>query len=129
MKYIDVIAGKDAPNFGEAKNSWLTGTASWNYIALTNWILGIRPTYNGLKISPVIPKQWSNFTVTREFRGVLYVIKVKRITDGNYSTIYVNDEKLNNNIIPLPKPGIKKLQIRVEISDSPKKLVKMTSKT
>jgi cellobiose phosphorylase len=53
--YAQMIAGKDAPTHGEAKNSWLTGTAAWNYVAITQWILGIRPTYDGLQVAPVVP--------------------------------------------------------------------------
>ncbi|MEA3348993.1 MAG: glycosyl transferase, partial [Chloroflexota bacterium] len=56
--YAQMIAGRDAPRPGEAKNSWLTGTAAWNYVAITQWILGVRPTYEGLKIAPVIPSDW-----------------------------------------------------------------------
>src|SRR5512136_93360 len=53
--YAQMIAGSDAPNYGEAKNSWLTGTAAWNYVAIVEWILGIRPTFDGLQLAPVIP--------------------------------------------------------------------------
>ncbi|MBY9013932.1 MAG: glycosyl transferase, partial [Candidatus Lokiarchaeota archaeon] len=74
--YAQTIAGKDAPTFGEAKNSWLTGAAAWNFIAITNYILGIRPVYNGLCISPIIPKNWPGFKATRIFRNVKYQISV-----------------------------------------------------
>jgi len=66
--YAQMIAGRDAPNHGEAKNSWLTGAAAWNYVAITQWILGIRPTYDGLRISPVIPATWDGFTAARQYR-------------------------------------------------------------
>ena len=72
--YAQMIAGKDAPSHGEAKNSWLTGTAAWNYVAVTQWILGIRPTYAGLQISPVIPEDWPGFKARRKFRNVWYEI-------------------------------------------------------
>ncbi len=75
--YAQMIAGKDAPNPGEAKNSWLTGTAAWNYEAATKWILGIRPDFEGLIIDPCIPKEWDGFEVTREFRNATYRINVK----------------------------------------------------
>ena len=81
--YAQMIAGKDAPTFGEAKNSWLTGTAAWNYYAIAQWILGIRPTYDGLEIAPVIPTDWPGFTATRIFRGVTYKIAIERKGDGN----------------------------------------------
>jgi cellobiose phosphorylase len=72
-----MIAGRDAPAYGEAKNSWLTGTAAWNYAAITQWILGIRPEYDGLRIDPVIPAAWKGFCATRRFRGNTYNIEVK----------------------------------------------------
>ena len=59
--YAQMIAGRDAPTHGEAKNSWLTGTAAWNYVAITQWILGIRPAHNGLEVAPVIPAAWQGF--------------------------------------------------------------------
>lgn len=75
--YAQMIAGKDAPRFGEAKNSWLTGTAAWNFVAVSQFILGIKPDWNGLRIDPSIPSDWSGFEVTREFRGGKYKITVK----------------------------------------------------
>jgi cellobiose phosphorylase len=76
--YAQTIAGKDAPSFGEAKNSWLTGTAAWNYVAITQWILGIRPSHDGLRVAPVIPESWTGFSASRVFRGVTYHIDVRR---------------------------------------------------
>lgn len=67
--YCQMIAGKDAWIPGEGKNSWLTGTAAWNYFAITQWILGIRPDYDGLIIQPVIPNHWKGFKLRRIFRG------------------------------------------------------------
>lgn len=71
-----MIAGKDAVRQGEAKNSWLTGTASWNFITVTQWILGVKPHYDGLMIDPCIPTSWEGYKVTRKFRGVTYNIKI-----------------------------------------------------
>jgi cellobiose phosphorylase len=67
--YAQMIAGREAPAYGEAKNSWLTGTAAWNYVAITQWILGIRPDFGGLRIDPCIPPEWDGFSVERNFRG------------------------------------------------------------
>ena len=75
--YSQMIAGKDAPNFGEAKNSWLTGTAAWTFLDVSQYILGIRPDYDGLVIDPCIPSTLSGFTAKRDFRGVTYHIQVK----------------------------------------------------
>lgn len=75
--FAQMIAGKDAPTHGEAKNSWLTGTAAWTYFAVTQWILGIRTDYDGLRIDPCIPRKWKGFKVTRVFRGETFNIEVQ----------------------------------------------------
>lgn len=75
--YSQMVGGKDARNFGEAKNSWLTGTAAWNYEAITKWILGVRPDFNGLYIDPCIPDTWDNIKIKRIFRNVEYDITFK----------------------------------------------------
>ena len=75
--YAQMIAGKDAPRFGEAKNSWLTGTAAWNFVAVSQYILGIKPDYDGLIVNPSIPSDWDGFTASRQFRGGVYNITVK----------------------------------------------------
>ncbi|MBN1562996.1 MAG: glycosyl transferase [Anaerolineae bacterium] len=100
--YAQMIAGKDAPTHGEAKNSWLTGTAAWNYAAITQWILGIRPTYDGLEIAPVIPQAWDSFTATRLFRGVTYHITVQRVGEGNQVTLEVDGEACAGIVVPVP---------------------------
>src|SRR5438552_11888595 len=87
--YAQMIAGRDAPTHGEAKNSWLTGTAAWNYVAITQWILGIRPTYDGLQVAPVVPSDWPGFEATRIYRGVSYHIVVLR---GDHAALLVNGE-------------------------------------
>ena len=74
--YSQMIAGKDAPNFGQAKNSWLTGTAAWNFYVISNYILGIKPDWDGLKIDPCIPHGWDGYTVRRRFRGAEYEIRI-----------------------------------------------------
>ena len=74
--YSQMIAGKDAARSGEAKNSWLTGTAAWNYYAITQFILGIKPAYNGLEINPCIPSEWKQYNVKRKFRGANYDITI-----------------------------------------------------
>jgi cellobiose phosphorylase len=103
--YAQMIAGRDAPTHGEAKNSWLTGTAAWNYVAITQWILGIRPTYIGLQIAPVIPNDWPGFKAMRVFRGVAYHISVERAGVGNTVSLAVNGRPIEGNIVPPPSPG------------------------
>lgn len=113
--YAQMIAGKDAATHGEAKNSWLTGTAAWNYVAITQWILGIRPTYEGLQVSPVIPTGWDSFEALREFRGVRYSIKVERSGAGNQARLEVGGNVIEGNIIPLPVENVKEVFVRVKI--------------
>jgi cellobiose phosphorylase len=109
--YAQMIAGKDAATHGEAKNSWLTGTAAWNYVAITQGILGLRPTYDGLQIKPVIPARWIHFEAVREFRGVRYEIAIKREGAGNSVTLTVDGQCIDNDIIPLPKPGTQVVKV------------------
>lgn len=114
--YAQMIAGRDAPTHGEAKNSWLTGTAAWNYVAITQWILGIRPTYEGLQIAPVIPPEWPGFTATRVFRGVTYRIGVERTGPGQTISLIVNGEPVAGDVVPLPAKGITGIEVRVIIT-------------
>jgi cellobiose phosphorylase len=100
--YAQMIAGRDAPTYGEAKNSWLTGTAAWNLVAVTQWILGIRPTFDGLQIAPVIPGDWPGFTATRVFRGVTYHISVERAGKGNTVALTVDGRPIEGTIVPPP---------------------------
>jgi cellobiose phosphorylase len=97
--YAQTIAGKAADRFGEAKNSWLTGTAAWNFVAITQWILGIRPDYDGLRIEPVVPKDWNGFKVRRQFQGTLYDIEVVREGTGNNISVFVNGKKIEGTLI------------------------------
>jgi cellobiose phosphorylase len=113
--YAQMIAGRDAPSHGEAKNSWLTGTAAWNYVAITQWLLGIRPTYDGLQIAPVIPGAWPGFRARRLWRGVTYHIHVKRAGAGNTVSLSVDGKPLEGNIVPLPAPGQTEVTIKVTL--------------
>ncbi|MCL4265695.1 MAG: glycosyl transferase [Anaerolineae bacterium] len=78
--YPQNILGDEHPQHGLGRNSWLTGTASWTYQAGTQWILGIRPDYDGLVIDPCIPKAWDGFTAVRHFRHAIYHITVENPT-------------------------------------------------
>jgi cellobiose phosphorylase len=99
--YAQMIAGRDAPTHGEAKNSWLTGTAAWNYVAITQWILGVRPGYDGVQIAPAIPADWPGFTATRVYRGATYHITVRRAGDGNCVSLAVDGQPVEGNILPV----------------------------
>ena len=113
--YAQMIAGRDAATHGEAKNSWLTGTAAWNYVAITQYILGIRPTYNGLEVSPAVPTSWTSFSATRQFRGVTYNIKVERKGNGNEKSLIVNGAPVSGTVIPLPASGAQSVDVVVTI--------------
>ena len=105
--YAQMIAGKDAYRPGEAKNSWLTGTAAWNFYAISQYILGIRPHYDGLLIHPVIPASWPGYRVTRKFRGATYLIEVSNpegVSSG-VKTLLLNGKKLEGSLVPLCEPG------------------------
>jgi cellobiose phosphorylase len=110
--YAQMIAGRDAPTHGEAKNSWLTGTAAWNYIAITQWILGIRPTYDGLEISPVMPESWQGFRVTRLFRGVRFEITVERVGPGISVALEIDGKVVIGALVPVPVDGKRIVQVR-----------------
>ncbi|RME75764.1 MAG: glycosyl transferase [Chloroflexi bacterium] len=114
--YAQMIAGRDAPTFGEAKNSWLTGTAAWNYVAITQWILGIRPAYDGLQVAPVIPSHWAGFKAVRLFRGVTYRILVQRTGDGSSVHLEVDGQPIEGTVIPLPDNGAREVNVKVTIS-------------
>lgn len=114
--YAQMIAGRDAPNHGEAKNSWLTGTAAWNYVAITQWILGIRPTLSGLQIDPVLPSAWSGFEARRRFRGVVYHISVRRTGPGRTLSLEVDGRPVSGNVVPLPPAGTKEVSVRATLT-------------
>ena len=100
--YSQMVTGRASGNPGHAKNSWLTGTASWTFLSISQYILGIRPDYDGLIVQPCVPKDWDDFTVTRKFRGAEYVIHVKRTGE---SSIQLNGTELCENLIPLQSEG------------------------
>jgi cellobiose phosphorylase len=114
--YAQTIAGRDAETHGEAKNSWLTGTAAWNYVTITQWILGIRPAWDRLQIAPVIPADWPGFTARREFRGVTYNISVKRSGQGNNVKLIVDGQPVEGNMIPEPRDGKKSVVVEAILS-------------
>ena len=104
--YSQMISGKDAFKQGEAKNSWLTGTAAWNYYAITQFILGIKPDYEGLTIDPCIPADWKYFQITRKFRGATYHIEIKNTgVNRGIKSLTVNGNRLSGNIVPLQPIG------------------------
>jgi cellobiose phosphorylase len=105
--YSQMIAGKDAFKPGESKNSWLSGTASWTFYTASQYILGIHPQYNGLKIDPCIPKSWDGFEINRKFRGALYKIKIanpQHVSKG-IKRLILNGKEISGDVIPSANPG------------------------
>ena len=105
--YAQMIAGRDAPTHGEAKNSWLTGTAAWNFVAASQWIVGIRPEIDGLRIDPRFPAGWGDIRVTRRFRGTTYRIAVHAPAEpgtdpGRVTRLVVDGRAIDGNLAPLP---------------------------
>jgi len=105
--YAQMVAGKDSFRPGEAKNSWLTGTASWNFYTISQFILGIQPDYDGIKVDPCIPKDWKGFEITRKFRGTTYQIKVENpngVCKG-VKKVTVDGNIIEGNILPIFEAG------------------------
>jgi cellobiose phosphorylase len=105
--YCQMIAGKEAFTPGEAKNSWLSGTASWNFYAITQYILGVRPAYDGLLVDPCIPEAWDGFKMQRKFRGATYQLQIRNpehVSKG-VKEIIVNGSRIKSNKIPLLEGG------------------------
>ena len=111
-----MIAGKDAVCFGEAKNSWLTGTAAWTFVSVAEGILGIKADFKGLSINPCIPKVWKGFTATRKFRGVEYQIEVKNpsgICKG-VKKVTVDGKAVTGNVVPF-EAGKKVVKVEITL--------------
>jgi cellobiose phosphorylase len=106
--YAQMIAGRDAPTHGEAKNSWLTGTAAWSFVAATQWVLGIRAEHDGLRVDPCLPTDWGDVSVTRRFRGATYRITIRstRGVGGRVRRLVVDGREIEGSLAPLPTaPG------------------------
>ncbi len=103
--YSQMIAGADAPRHGEAKNSWLTGTAAWTFVNISQYILGIYPTHQGLSVNPCTPKGFGDFSITRKFREGTYYIDVKNPSnvEKGIASILVDGKEINGCVIPYEK--------------------------
>ncbi len=114
--YSQMTAGPDAPTPGESKNSWLTGTASWTFVSISQYILGVRPSPDGLIIDPCIPRSWKGYQVQRIFRGKSYQIEVRnpKGKSKGVKSLMVDGQKIAGNVIPLDIGG-KKVSVVVEL--------------
>jgi cellobiose phosphorylase len=105
--YAQNVLGDEHPQFGLGRNSWLSGTAAWAYLAGTQWILGIRPDFDGLRIDPCIPAAWDGFSVRRRFRGNMYEIRVhnpQHVCKG-VTRLLVDGQELEGNLVLADLPG------------------------
>ncbi len=115
--YAQMIAGKDAPRFGEAKNSWLTGTASWNFVAVSQSLLGVIPDWDGLRLHPCLTADLTEYTVTRKFRGNTYRIHVKQSPEATETRVSMNGQACDNGLIPFtPCADVVEVQCQVPLS-------------
>ena len=103
--YSQMVAGRDAKFHGEAKNSWLTGTAAWTFVNVSQYILGVYPTHNGLSIDPCVPKDFGDFELTRKFREGTYSIKVQNPdkVEKGIKSITVDGKAIDGCVIPYVK--------------------------
>ena len=101
--YAQNILSDEHAQFGLARNSWLSGSAAWNYVAATQYILGIRPEYEGLRVDPCIPAEWDGFRVTRRFRGATYDIQVHNPVHVCKGVVRMtlDGKELEDNLIPV----------------------------
>ena len=95
-----MIAGRSAKRYGEAKNSWLTGTAAWAFVNISQAILGIHPDFDGLRIHPCLPKEITSYRVTRRYRGTVYHILVRRAEEGEFPGVTMDGQPMKNGLIP-----------------------------
>ena len=109
--YSEYVTSPDHPTFGEASHSWLTGSGVWMYRGGLDYILGVRPMYDGLLIDPSIPASWDGFKVSRRFRGATYEIEVKNPnhTQHGVGTLEVDGKVISGNVMPIFTEGTHKV--------------------
>lgn len=108
--YCQMVAGPEAPTTGEGKNSWLTGTAAWAFVNVSQYLLGVAPTFDGLRIEPHLPERFRKLTVTRVFRGVTYTI---RMTHTGSRSMTVDGRPVAGTVVPLPTNGTDAVDVAV----------------
>ncbi|MBT1170951.1 glycosyl transferase [Bifidobacterium sp. SO4] len=108
--YCQMVAGPEAAIPGEGKNSWLTGTAAWTFVDVSQYLLGIRPTLDGLAIEPHLPAEYTHLTVTRVFRGTTYHITLDRT---GQRTLTVDGQAIDGTVVPVPTAGTTTVNVSV----------------
>lgn len=104
--YCQMVAGPEAPTPGEGKNSWLTGTAAWTFVNVSQYLLGVQPTFEGLRVEPHLPQRFTTLTIERLWRGTRYIITVNRT--GERSLI-VDGQAIDGTVIPRAQEGVKEV--------------------
>ena len=114
--YCQMIAGRDAATHGEGKNSWLTGTAAWTFVCVSQYILGIRPEFDGLTVDPCLPPEIRSFSCVRRFRGSTYHITVENSggAQKGSASVWVNGEAFGSSLIPVPETPAD-IDVRIQI--------------
>ena len=109
-----MVAGRDAASFGEAKNSWLTGTAAWTFVDVSQYILGVQPTLAGLRIDPCIPHELDGFTLRRVWRGATYEITVDNAAhvEKGVKVMTVDGQPVSGNVLT-PAPAGSTVQVNI----------------
>jgi cellobiose phosphorylase len=100
--YSQMVAGQESHNFGEAKNSWLTGTAAWTFVNASQYLIGVQPTLDGLCIAPCLPERYNGIKIKRKYRGAVYNIHVTR---NGQKGMTVDGSTIEGNVIPVKPPG------------------------
>ena len=115
--YSQTVNGKESFKPGEARNSWLTGTAAWNFFAAAQGILGIKPQFDGLMIDPCLPSHLKTVTVHREFRGSVFHIVIRNNGGGEKRkvTLVVDGKPFVGQTIPVPETGKKTVNVEVVV--------------
>ena len=102
--YAQMIAGKDAVRHGEAKNSWLTGTAAWNFVAISQHILGVKPEFEGLRVQPCMGQEIPSLTIVRKCRGAEYRIRIRN-TGARKPSLKVDGKPIKGTLVPYAPAG------------------------
>jgi cellobiose phosphorylase len=103
--YAQMIAGRDAPREGEARNSWLTGTAAWSWVAVSQHVLGVRPEWQGLRVEPCLPAHLRDIEVVRRCRGATYRVIIENRSRGGSPCLSVDGSPLEGSVVPYSPPG------------------------
>jgi cellobiose phosphorylase len=116
--YAQMIAGPDGATPGEAKNSWLTGTAAWTFLSVSQGLLGVQPDYDGLRVDPCIPKSWPEIAISRRFRDVEYRIRVQNPNGlcRGVRRMTVNGLEIAGNVVPL-RSGPDRVDVDIVLED------------